>query len=47
MLVRFAAVDANMDILDKQDEINFRDSAWRIYSRNQLTGTLYQQRGDS
>ena len=33
--------DANMDILDKQDEINFRDSAWRIYSRNPVKPAHY------
>lgn len=33
--------DANMDVLDKQDEINFRDPAWRIYSRNPVKPAHY------
>lgn len=33
--------DANMDILDKPDEINFKDPSWRIYSRNPIKPAHY------
>lgn len=33
--------DANMDILDRPDEINFRDPSWRIYSRNPVKPAHY------
>ncbi|MGI6545233.1 MAG: glucose-1-phosphate adenylyltransferase [Fastidiosipilaceae bacterium] len=33
--------DANMDILDKPEEISFKDPTWRVYSRNPIKPAHY------
>lgn len=37
--------EANMDILDRPDEINLRDRTWRIYSRNPVKPAHFIARG--
>ncbi len=37
--------DANMDILDKPDEISFKDPSWRVYSRNPVKPAHYISSG--
>lgn len=33
--------EANMDLLDRPDEINFKDPTWRVYSRNPVKPAHY------
>lgn len=43
----FSLWESNMDILDSPDQINFRDSDWRIYSRNPVKPAHYIASGAS
>lgn len=41
----FSLWEANMDILDRPEEINFRDRDWRIYSKNPVKPAHYIAEG--